>query len=566
MRIRWIFACLSITILLLLISCKESDQVVARIGSVTITEAQFRQRLIDQFRTEDLSTLTFEQKRDALEKLLDDWRKALKARELGLDQDPEFLRFRTRKLNLLLANTLYNQIVVDSLIPDTLLEEYQQYAQFRIKAVVVKVGHRGAEIFDRDRSKEEAENLAKHYRDLLVNSRDPEEYAKQVTDDSRVRPVLDPYRLGRFPMHVDRAVFSAEVGDVVGPLYTTRGYVIFKILDKQYDPDWAQRAYAEEKLRNILRTNYLRGREKKRFETLTEKFKEKYGALVREENIQEAFELLQDWGKNPGRKLEDFTEGHRSLVLGETNFAQYTFGDLIRFYDQRLLREYRKFSSPEVLRTFVDRELNLLVWAKEAEHRGLMELESVQNEMWNYDIAALSNILIKREVEEKIQVSDEEIARYYDANKEKYVIPERIQVRQIVVDDEATAERLAREARRGVSFRKLAKPYQEKMLRRGFRYDLGYQTRNSVHKEVVEKAFEAGPNQIIGPVKIGDVYRVIQTGLHQPQRQRPLMEVRNSIYSQLFNQKKQEMTAALEGQLKNEFSYRINESILRSVS
>lgn len=61
------------------------------------------------------------------------------------------------------------------------------------------------------------------------------------------------------------------------------------------------------------------------------------------------------------------------------------------------------------------------------------------------------------EIQNKAEPTDAEIALYYDLNKDNYKNEERVQARQIVVDDKATADKLYAEVKGGADFADTAK-------------------------------------------------------------------------------------------------------------
>ncbi len=96
--------------------------------------------------------------------------------------------------------------------------------------------------------------------------------------------------------------------------------------------------------------------------------------------------------------------------------------------------------------------------------------------------------------------------------------------------------------------------------------NLGYQTRRTSYPEVVERAFEAGPNQIIGPFKYGIYYYILKTGDYIPPQQKKLEEVKGMIRAGIQRRREIERREELMEQIRKEFSTQVNNSILRSLS
>jgi hypothetical protein len=232
-----------------------------------------------------------------------------------------------------------------------------------------------------------------------------------------------------------------------------------------------------------------------------------------------------------------------------------------------LTNDFRKFQTTDDLKNgYVQPQVNLLAWALEAERRKYAKQASVQNELEKFRILRLSQLFEQRAVDEDIEVSEEEIQNYYAENASRYMVPEKIQVWQIPVTDQATAQEVIRKAKGGADFQSLHNQYASQKRGRTARFELGFQTRNTQFKEVVEKAFEIGPNQIAGPVNVDGTLCVIKTGEHTRESLKPLEEVRSSITAAITNQKKNERREALLEKLRQKYAYRINDYLIRSIS
>ena len=116
--------------------------------------------------------------------------------------------------------------------------------------------------------------------------------------------------------------------------------------------------------------------------------------------------------------------------------------------------------------------------------------------------------VVSMEVRPKVFVSESDIEKYYESNKEKYRDEEKVKIRQIFfsnTDDElmreallTRAEGVVKRIREGEDFTKLAGEFSED-TNRDSGGDLGYIKRGSVLNEVEEAAFVLKPGEVSEP-------------------------------------------------------------------
>jgi hypothetical protein len=545
----------------------DDNQIVARIGSEKITQKEFREKLVEEYRNKGLAELTEEEKLKTLNNMLELRRKVLWVKEQGLENDPAYRAELDFHRNRSLATALYNKIIIDEMLPESMLEQFYEWKNTEVEAIVIHVGFKDARIVRHDRPEEEAQQLALEYRDKLALSSEPKKTAEELTDNKRVSVLIKPYAIGRFDLSVDSVVFKAAAGEVAGPVKSdNHGFLIFKILNKKPLPRTAAYETAKGELKQILR-GQMRRKEKNLFDTYSEEFQQKFNVEFFDEGMSRFLEVMKEWGQNQNRQVSDFTSEQREIELARINDRSILAGEFIDFFKARLINDFRKFQTADDLKNgYVQPQVNLLSWAMEAESRNYEKEESVRNEVDKFRIHRLSQLFERKAVEENIEISETEIQTYYNENTDKYTVPEKIQLWQIPVKDLATAQEVIRRARSGADFQSLNKQYRFQKQGRTARFELGFQTRNSQFKEIVEKAFEVGANQVAGPVTVDGIPCVFKTGEYHPQTQKTLDEVRASINAVITNQIKNKRREALLEELRQKYTYRINESIVRNIS
>lgn len=109
--------------------------------------------------------------------------------------------------------------------------------------------------------------------------------------------------------------------------------------------------------------------------------------------------------------------------------------------------------------------------------------------------------LIDQEVKTKIVVKESEIKSYYEKHSKDYMLPERIQALQIVVNNELEAEAIYNKLQDGADFFKLAKS--ESVSPEGVHGgDLGFFSQGQMPKEFDDAVFS---------LKVGEFSKVVQS-------------------------------------------------------
>jgi foldase protein PrsA len=132
-----------------------------------------------------------------------------------------------------------------------------------------------------------------------------------------------------------------------------------------------------------------------------------------------------------------------------------------------------------------------------------MEKADIEKEVNHY-------ITIKKLLEPRIKITDEEIKAYFEENKASYNEPEQIKASHILVKDEATAKEVKKKLAKGEDFSKLAKEYSTDTSNAENGGDLGYFTKGEMVAEFEEVAFTLAENKISDPVKSEFGYHIIQ--------------------------------------------------------
>jgi len=248
----------------------------------------------------------------------------------------------------------------------------------------------------------------------------------------------------------------------------------------------------------------------KRTSNLDEK-KDKTGriaAIIGEEKIyveevNAAFDAMPDWMKK-----------QISTKAGKAEYLKKYVADEL-FYRKGLKLEYDK--DPELRKRLVRAEKELIV-----------------------------NSVLEQEVKDKIKIEDNDIKNFFDANKNKYVEKEAVQVSLIKAGMKQIAEKILEEIKQGKTFETLAEEVSldketagnkgrfKNWVRRG-EDDLGIG-----NAEVVSKAlFSAEKGEVTAPIEAGEYYYLFRVEEKRPEKVPPFEDRKEQVQNDYFMEKLQ---------------------------
>jgi peptidyl-prolyl cis-trans isomerase SurA len=159
--------------------------------------------------------------------------------------------------------------------------------------------------------------------------------------------------------------------------------------------------------------------------------------------------------------------------------------------------------------------------------------------------------LINKEIRNKVNVSPEEIARYYKEHLDDYGTPEKAHVRLIslLVASDATpeqkatiraeAERLRKEAAGGKDFATLAKEHsQGPAVDEGG--DIGEIARGQMQAEFEKAAFALKPGEVSGVIETDSGYHILEVEQRSGEAHQPLADVSSDIREKLYRENMEE--------------------------
>lgn len=202
---------------------------------------------------------------------------------------------------------------------------------------------------------------------------------------------------------------------------------------------------------------------------------------------------------------------------------------------------------------------------KEAVRQGLEKDPDVRKTIRTAEHKILIAKLIDREINGKIAITEDEIAKYYEFHKNEFMTPLSLRASHILSKNEADALEIKKALDEGADFENLARQRSADAtaIRGG---DLGFFQKGQFVPEFDEAVFGMQKGEIKGPVKTAFGYHVIRLNDRVEPRLRSLKAVRAVVEERLMSEKRSKAFKELVEKLKGNTKITVDEEALSRVS
>lgn len=151
------------------------------------------------------------------------------------------------------------------------------------------------------------------------------------------------------------------------------------------------------------------------------------------------------------------------------------------------------------------------------------------------------NVMISKLLEDKTNVTDEEVKETFEMYKESFNTPEQVRASVILVETEAEANDVIQQLKEGKDFTELAKSTSLDTFTKELGGDTGFFGRGQAEPAVEEAAFKLQKDEISGAVKTDDGYKVIKLTDRKEAKEGTLEENKEEIRKGLVQQQISEL-------------------------
>jgi len=266
--------------------------------------------------------------------------------------------------------------------------------------------------------------------------------------------------------------------------------------------------------------------------------------------------ILADEGTST---TETDTEVTETILPPETILASFdgqtiTLGEFNQLWEQ-VPEEYKlQLDKSMVLDQMISEKLLI----QEAKNMGLEEDNDVLEHIKKITEQILVQVLIEREILDKVKVTDEEVLEYYEQNKESFTEKEQVHLYNILLESEEEAQDILKQLKAGGDFSEIAieKSAGPSAAQGG---DLGYLSKGTIISEIEEVVFALEVEELSEVIKTDFGFHILKITEKKPETVKALEEVKEDIIQTLLPVKQKEAFENLLEELKGKVEIEINE-------
>ncbi len=175
-------------------------------------------------------------------------------------------------------------------------------------------------------------------------------------------------------------------------------------------------------------------------------------------------------------------------------------------------------------------------------------------------------LLLQKEIEAKVKVSDQDVKEYYEKNKEKFAPVTQVRASHILVKSEEEAKKIEERLKKGEDFAEIAKKSSIDTATAKNGGDLGYFSRGQMDPDFETAAIKLKKGEISEPVKTKTGYHIIKV---TDKKFAPAVEfekIKNLISQNLMAEKQKEVFDSYIDGLKKSYKVEINKEALSKLT
>lgn len=191
-------------------------------------------------------------------------------------------------------------------------------------------------------------------------------------------------------------------------------------------------------------------------------------------------------------------------VLAEVGEERITWGevdDRIKAAGTGAQREDPSASEDPARRAALEREIDLRIMVEKAQAAGLEQDPLYQKRMKEFSKTLLVNTY-REQLAKRMEPTQKELKAYYEANKQRFVVPETRKLQMVLVKTEAEAAELKSKIEAGtLTLYQVARDYSTAVKAKQDLGEVGWVNQGDLAPALDQVVFTLGPGELGGPVE-----------------------------------------------------------------
>lgn len=549
-------------LLLSVLCCGKKEKTLATVGNKKITVEEFNEKFNSQVPKNFTSPeQELAMRKNLLDRMIEDKLLVIAAYEQKQDTSSTLAKLMEEQKPGTLVGILYKKEVLDKSNPSEKdLKDYYRKMGEEVHARHIMVQDEKV-AFDLYKKLKQGENFEKLTRE---KSEDPT--TKNNGGD------LGFFTYDRMLPQISDVAYRMKPGEISKPLKTAYGWHILKVEEKRKRE---QKPYEE--MKEALKASYQRLKQ----QVLSSEYVQNLKTSVNFQMVPETEEKLlahtrvQGLDSLTGKPLPPVpldpakvTKEEGGLIL-----AKYKGGEMVvdTFLNQLgAMPPYQKpqIKDKESLEQIAYNLSLTTLLAQDALKKKLDKSPEYKKALSDFKETKLADYMRYGVIWKDIPVSDEEISKSYEENKQTFLEGAEVHLKEVLVRTKEEAEEIFSKVKSGADIGKLAS---ERTLRESVKKqqgDIGFITR-ARYPEIFDAAFVLRKGQVGGPVYVtdpqyGEGYSVFKVMEKKEGRQKSLEEVQGLIRVRLQGEKKIKIFEDWLAEAKKKALVKIYEDVLAS--
>jgi len=253
-----------------------------------------------------------------------------------------------------------------------------------------------------------------------------------------------------------------------------------------------------------------------------------------------------------------------SKILATVNDEKITIDEFNRELDKIPVNMKMLMATQSEKKSYLEKLIIKKLLLREAKKENIEKDKEFQDRLNAIKEQLIIESLLKKKINLDSQITEEDMKRYYEKNKETFKRDREINTRHILLNSEEDARKIKEKLAKGEDFVELAKRYSIDPSAKANGGEIGFHPKGSLLPEYEDAAFKlTKPGQVSGVVKTKFGYHIIKLEGIKPPSYIPFEEVKDFIKQKLVQEKQTQALEKYIADLKNNAKITINEDLLK---